>query len=99
MGEHGLKNFVTKTIFALVVRIERELISLHTKEVLHARKQTGVKFGRPHSKDKSKLDEHTDDIMKFFNLGVPKTLIAQQYLYSVGNLCNCLNKATSICII
>ena len=80
----------TKTIFALVAQIERELISLRTREALHARKIQGVKLGRPHGKGKSKLDEHTDDIMRLVNLGVPKTLIAKQYGCSVGNLYNFL---------
>ena len=38
------------------------------------------------------LDEHTDDIMRLVNLGVPKTLIAKQYGCSVGNLYNFLNR-------
>ena len=90
--DNSIASTVTKTIFALVAQIERELISLRTREALHARKIQGVKLGRPHGKGKSKLDEHTDDIMRLVNLGVPKTLIAKQYGCSVGNLYNFLNR-------
>ena len=82
---------VTSTIFALVAQIERELISLRTKEALHARKAQGIALGRPKGKGKSKLDVHKDDILKLVSLGVPKTLIAKQYNTSVGNLYNFLS--------
>ena len=88
----SIASTVTKTIFALVAQIERELISLRTREALHARKQTGVKLGRPQGKGKSRLDEHTDDILRLVALGVPKTMIAKQYGCSVGNLYNFLNR-------
>lgn len=82
---------VTSTIFALVAQIERELISMRTKEALHARKIAGVKLGRPKGKGKSKLDEHKEDILKLISLHVPKTMIARQLNTSVGNLNNFLN--------
>ena len=44
------------------------------------------------SKGKSRLDEHTDDILRLITLKVPKTIIASQYNCSVGNLYNFLNK-------
>ena len=70
--DNSIASTVTKTIFALVAQIERELISLRTREALYARKQAGVKLGRPQGKGKSKLDEHTDDILRLVALGVPK---------------------------
>ncbi len=87
-NEDSISATVTSTIFALVAQIERELISLRTREALQARKAQGIKLGRPQGKGKSKLDEHTDDIMRLISLGVPKTLIAKQYNTSVGNLYN-----------
>lgn len=88
----SIASTVTKTIFALVAQIERELISLRTREALHARQIAGVKLGRPSGKGKSRLDEHTDDILRLIALKVPKTIIAKQYGCSVGNLYNFLNK-------
>jgi DNA invertase Pin-like site-specific DNA recombinase len=90
--DDSIASTVTKTIFALVAQIERELISLRTKEALHARKQAGIKLGRPHGKGKSMLDEHTADIQRLVALHVPKTIIAKQYGCSVGNLYNFLNR-------
>ena len=90
--DNSIASTVTKTIFALVSQIERELISLRTKEALHARKLSGVKLGRPKGKGKSKLDEHKDDILRLVALKVPKTIIAKQYGCSVGNLHNFLNR-------
>lgn len=90
--EDSITATVTSTIFALVAQIERELISLRTREALHARKVAGVKLGRPQGKGKSKLDEHREDILKLINLGVPKTMLAKQYNTSVGNIYNFLKK-------
>ena len=90
--DNSIASTVTKTIFALVAQIERELISLRTREALQARKVAGIKLGRPQGKGKSKLDEHREDIMRLLALKVPKTLIAKQYNCSVGNLYNFLNQ-------
>ena len=94
-NEDSISATVTSTIFALVAQIERELISMRTKEALHAKKVAGVKLGRPRGKGKSKLDVHKDDILKLISLHVPKTMIARQYNTSVGNLYNFINKLTS----
>ena len=91
-NEDSISATVTSTIFALVAQIERELISMRTKEALHARKIAGVKLGRPKGKGKSKLYEHREDILKLLSLKVPKTMIARQFNTSVGNLNNFLNR-------
>ena len=90
--DNSIASTVTKTIFALVAQIERELISLRTREALHARKLAGIKLGRPSGKGKSKLDVHKDDILKLVSLGVPKTMIARQFNTTKGNLYNFLNR-------
>lgn len=89
-SEESITVTVTSTIFALVAQIERELISLRTKEALQARKQAGIKLGRPKGKGKSRLDVHKEEIMKLVELKVPKTMIAKQYGCSVANLYNFL---------
>ena len=96
--DNSIASTVTKTIFALVAQIERELISLRTREALHSRKAQGIKLGRPTGKGKSKLDVHKDDILKLVALGVPKTLVAKQYGTSVGNLYKFLDKINSATI-
>ena len=89
-NDKSITSTVATTIFALVAQIERELISMRTKEALQVKKASGVKLGRPKGKGKSKLDEHKDDILKLLELRVPKTIIAKQYKTSVVNLYNFL---------
>ena len=84
--DKSITSTVTTTVFALVAQIERDLISLRTTEALQVKKAQGVKLGRPKGKGKSKLDEHTEEILKLVNLQVPKTIIARQYNTSVANL-------------
>ena len=85
-NDEGISATVIKAVFALVAQIERDLISLRTKEALVAKKAMGIKLGRPRGKGKSKLDIHRDDILKLIELKVPKTIIAKQYNTSVANL-------------
>lgn len=88
--DKSISSTVATTIFALVAQIERDLISMRTKEALQAKKASGVKLGRPKGKGKSKLDEHKDDILKLLDLKVPKTIVAKQYKTTVSNLYNYL---------
>lgn len=88
--DRSITSTVTSTIFALVAQIERELISVRTKEALQARKASGMRLGRPRGKGKSKLDDYKEDILKLIALKVPKTIIARQYNTSVPNLYNFL---------
>ena len=90
-NDKSITSTVATTIFALVAQIERDLISLRTKEALASKKANGIKLGRPKGKGKSKLDEHKDDILKLIELHVPKTIIAKQYNTSVVNLYGFLN--------
>ena len=85
-SENSITATVTSTVFALIAQIERDLISLRTKEALQAKKATGAKLGRPKGKGKSKLDKYKEEILKLVDLKVPKTVIARQYNTTVGNL-------------
>lgn len=84
--EQSITATVTSTIFALVAQIERDLISLRTKEALQAKKATGTKLGRPKGRGKSKLDKDKEEILKLIRLKVPKTIIAKQYSTTVAKL-------------
>lgn len=95
-SEDSISATVTSTIFALVAQIERELISMRTREALQARKIAGIKLGRPRGKGKSKLDLHKEDILKLLSLKVPKTIIAKQYGCSLGNLYNFINRLQEV---
>lgn len=95
-NDKSITSTVATTIFALVAQIERDLISLRTKEALASKKANGVKLGRPKGKGKSKLDEHKEDILKLVELKVPKTIIARQYKTSTTNLYNYLSYVTKV---
>ena len=90
-NDKSITSTVATTIFALVAQIERDLISLRTKEALQAKKAIGIKLGRPKGKGKSKLDIYKDEILKLVDLKVPKTIIARQYNTSAANLYSFLN--------
>ena len=89
-SDKSITSTVATTIFALVAQIERDLISLRTKEALQAKKQQGIKLGRPKGKGKSKLDEYKEEILKLVELKVPKTIIAKRYNTTIPNLYNYL---------
>lgn len=85
-SDKSITSTVATTIFALVAQIERDLISLRTKEAMQAKKAQGLKLGRPKGKGKSKLDNYKDEILKLVELHVPKTVIARQYSTTTTNL-------------
>lgn len=93
-NDKSITSTVATTIFALVAQIERDLISLRTKEALQSKKAQGVKLGRPKGKGKSKLDDNKEEILKLVELKVPKTIIARQYNTSTANLHRFLNSVT-----
>jgi DNA invertase Pin-like site-specific DNA recombinase len=69
---------ITATILGLAAQIEREFLSLRTKEALARRKSQGLPLGRPRGQAKSvKLDEQQEDILKYLKIGVSKRSIAK----------------------
>jgi len=77
-GEESLQTKVMVTMFSLFAEIERELISMRTKEALAAARAKGTKLGRPKgSKGKSKLDGKEEEIKKLLKLKVSKASIAK----------------------
>ena len=62
---------ITATILGLAAEIEREFISMRTKEALAARKQAGMILGRPKGPaEKLKLDSKRDQIEKYLAMGL-----------------------------
>jgi len=64
-------------VLAMVSEMERDLISVRTKEVLKAKKTAGIPLGRPKGPGKSILDPHKEEIIDKLKLGVPNTRIAK----------------------
>lgn len=62
---------ITATVLGLAAEIEREFISMRTKEALAARKKDGVILGRPKGPAaKLKLDAKRDQIEKYLSMGL-----------------------------
>jgi DNA invertase Pin-like site-specific DNA recombinase len=77
-GEQSLQTKVMITMFSLFAEIERELISMRTKEALAKAKAEGKKLGRPKGAlGKSKLDSRKEEVEKLLNLKVSKASIAK----------------------
>jgi len=77
-GRHNLQTKVMVTLFGLFAEIERELISLHTKEALAVARAAGKRLGRPPGRlGISKLDGKEADIRRWVALHVSKASIAK----------------------
>ena len=69
---------ITATILGLAAQIEREFISVRTKEALAQRKAKGFALGRPKGKAKShKLDPRKEEIVDYLKKGVSKRSVAK----------------------
>jgi DNA invertase Pin-like site-specific DNA recombinase len=77
-GKANLQTKVMVTLFGLFAEIERDLISLRTKDALAKAKAAGKKLGRPKgSLGQSKLSGRAAEIQKLLSLGVSKASIAK----------------------
>ena len=62
---------ITATVLGLAAEIEREFISMRTKEALAARKKAGVILGRPKGEaEKLKLDPKREQIERYLGMGL-----------------------------
>ena len=70
---------VLLSTMALCSELERDFVSIRTRESLAALKAQGRKLGRPSGVGKSKLDVYADEIHAFRNNGATLTWIAKKY--------------------
>jgi DNA invertase Pin-like site-specific DNA recombinase len=84
--DDSMSGKVMATMFALMAELERDLISMRTKEALQARKKAGVILGRPKGPGKSKLDPFRDEIIALLRNGSQKKFVAQRYGTTPANL-------------
>lgn len=76
--DDSLNSKITATVLGLAAEIERDFISMRTKEALAKRKAAGMVLGRPRGKAKKlKLDKHSDKIKKYLELELSKTAICK----------------------
>ena len=77
-GRQNLQTKVTVTLFSLFAEIERELISMRTKEGLAAARASGKRLGSPKGRlGQSKLSGREDEIQQLLDLHVSKSSIAK----------------------
>ena len=71
------------TLFSLFAELEKDLISLRTKEALSAKKAQGIKLGKPKGTiQKSKFDKDIDRIKELLKLGLSVRKIAKLLGYN-----------------
>jgi len=69
---------IMATVLGMVAQIEREFISIRTKESLAKRKAEGMILGRPKGRAKHvKLDDHEREIIALVEKGISKRSIAK----------------------
>ncbi len=69
---------ITATILGLAAQIEREFMSLRTRETLAKCKMEGKTLGRPKGEAATlKLDAHRDKIVSYLNKKISKRSIAK----------------------
>lgn len=74
----SLQATITATVLGMAAEIEREFISMRTKEALAARKKAGKILGRPPGKaEKLKLDAKRDRIQKLLDKNLSQRAIAK----------------------
>lgn len=77
--DNKLPSRITATVLGLAAEIERELISIRTKEALAKRKASGKPLGRPKGRQsaKLKLDSRKEEIKLYLDKGISKRSIAK----------------------
>ncbi|MCK4608153.1 MAG: recombinase family protein [Gammaproteobacteria bacterium] len=88
ISKHDMNSKIIITLFSLFAELERDLVSLRTKEALAAKKMQGVKLGKPKGAlQKSKFDK---DLAKI------KELL--EYRLSVRKIANVLGYSSHIAL-
>ena len=74
-----MQSRITATILGLAAEIERDFISMRTREALAKRKASGKQLGRPQGAlaKHYKLDEKRPEIERYQKLGINQTAIAK----------------------
>jgi len=92
--DNSMQAKITATILGLAAEIERDFISMRTKEALAKRKNSGQKLGRPiGARAKTyKLDEKRSEIERYMKLGINGSAIAKLVGVSRPTLRTWLNR-------
>lgn len=91
---HDMASKIIVTLFSLFAELERDLISVRTKEALAAKKAKGIQLGKPKGiVQKSMYDKDLDKIKEWLELGLSGRKISKNLGYgSYISLNTYLNK-------
>lgn len=77
IAQQDMSSKIIVTLFSLLAELERDLISLRTKEALTVKKAQGAKLGKPNGTiQKSKFDKDRERIEELLGLGLSVRKIA-----------------------
>jgi len=88
----NMESKVMLAVLGLVAEVERDLISMRTREALAARRAAGVQLGRKKGPGKSRLDQYKAEIVALLRNGSAKSFVAKRYAVSEPTLYNWLSK-------
>ena len=78
IAQHDMQSKIIVTLFSLFAELERDLVSLRTREALAARKSQGVKLGKPKGTiQASQFDQDRPRIEELLSLGLSVRKIAR----------------------
>lgn len=78
ISKHDVNSKVIVTLFSLFAELERDFVSMRTKEALASKKAQGIKLGKPKGTiQKSKFDQHRERIVELLELGLSVRKIAK----------------------
>lgn len=84
--DNSIQSKIIAMAFSMAAEIERDLLSKRTKEALKAKKDQGIKLGRPRGPGKSKLDKFRPEIEALLSNGSTQLFIAKRYGTTRANL-------------
>ena len=90
--DDSIQSKVMAMAFSIASEIERDLISIRTKEALRFKKENGIKLGRPKGPGKSKLDKFKPEIEELLANGSTQKFIANRHDTTEANLYNWLKR-------
>jgi DNA invertase Pin-like site-specific DNA recombinase len=83
ISKQDINSKVTLTLFSLFSELERDLISLRTKEALASKKRQGQILGKPKGTiQKSKFDKHVEKIKELLDYGLSVRKISSVLEYN-----------------
>jgi DNA invertase Pin-like site-specific DNA recombinase len=83
IAKHDMNSKIVITLFSLFSELERDLISLRTKEALGAKRMQGITLGKPKGTiQKSKFDTDLERIRELLKLGLSVRKITKLLGYS-----------------